>query len=60
MDSNWIVTADPARLAFNGWLFAVALLFVLWLVECWKEDAGWSISGGRSASACWPSTMDVG
>jgi steroid 5-alpha reductase family enzyme len=40
MDSNWIVAAEPVRLAFNGWLFAVTWLFVLWLVECLKEDAG--------------------
>jgi len=40
MDSNWIFAAEPVRLAFQGGLFAVAWLFVLWLVEWFKEDAG--------------------
>jgi steroid 5-alpha reductase family enzyme len=54
MDSNWIATADPVRLPLNGWLFAVALMLVSWLVECFKEDAGvvdlgWTLGVGLLA-----------
>lgn len=31
---------DPLHLALDGWLFSVALMFVLWLVERFKNDAG--------------------
>lgn len=35
-----MIESAPIHLAFDGWLFAVALMFVLWLVERFKNDAG--------------------
>ncbi len=35
-----MITSDPYLLAFVGWLFSVALMFVLWLVQRFKNDAG--------------------